>query len=60
MYNRLSYYSKVRTAKAVKQIFVLARKDPAGLLGSNARKTLRWRVFSENGAVAPWRQVKGA
>ena len=31
----------------------ISRRFSAGLLGSSARKTLQWRVFSENGPAGP-------
>jgi len=31
----------------------ISRRFSTGLVGSNARKTLLWRVFSENGSVDP-------
>ena len=31
----------------------ISRRFSAGLVGSSARKTLQWRVFSENGPAGP-------
>ena len=51
-----AFLRKYRTIKVVDWRVHFSSDAPAnfaGLLGSSARKTLQWRVFSENGLTSP-------